>query len=104
MTSLTASGLPASRRKPAGHAALIAVAVIALAVGAALPWLVPTKIAMSLLAQAMFDALLATSVGFLILQNGRTSFGQAAFFGAGFVFWYWEHQRERAAQAACTGH
>lgn len=83
MTSLTASGLPASRRKPAGHAALIAVAVVALAVGAALPWLVPTKIAMSLLAQAMFDALLATSVGFLILQNGRTSFGQAAFFGLG---------------------
>ena len=38
---------------------------------------------MSLLAQAMFDALLATSVGFLILQNGRTSFGQAAFFGLG---------------------
>ncbi|KQZ01548.1 hypothetical protein ASD45_12325 [Pseudolabrys sp. Root1462] len=83
MTSLTASGLPASRRKPAGYAALIAVAVLALAVGAALPWLVPTKIAMSLLAQAMFDALLATSVGFLILQNGRTSFGQAAFFGLG---------------------
>ena len=30
--------------------------------------------------------------------------GQAGFFGAGFVFWYWEHRRERAAQAACTGH
>jgi DHA1 family bicyclomycin/chloramphenicol resistance-like MFS transporter len=29
--------------------------------------------------------------------------GQAAFFGAGFVFWYWEH-RVNAAQAACTGH
>jgi DHA1 family bicyclomycin/chloramphenicol resistance-like MFS transporter len=27
-----------------------------------------------------------------------------SFFAAGFVFWYWEHRRERAAQAACTGH
>lgn len=83
MTTLTHSGTPARRRKPAPTMMLVAGAVVALAVGAALPWIVPTKIAMSLLAQAMFDALLATSVGFLILQNGRTSFGQAAFFGLG---------------------
>lgn len=83
MTVLTHSGTASRRRKPFGVMTLIAGAVAALAVGAALPWIVPTKIAMSLLAQAMFDALLATSVGFLILQNGRTSFGQAAFFGLG---------------------
>lgn len=71
------------RRRPAASAMLVGAAVAALAAGAALPWLLPTKIAMSLLAQALFDALLATSVGFLILQNGRVSFGQAAFFGLG---------------------
>jgi branched-chain amino acid transport system permease protein len=53
----------------------------------ALPWVVTSKLALSLMAQAMFDALLATSVGFLILQNGRVSFGQAAFFGlGGYIF------------------
>ena len=57
-----------------------AAAVLA---GFALPWIIPSKIALSLLAQALFDALLATSVGFLILQNGRVSFGQAAFSGLG---------------------
>jgi len=30
--------------------------------------------------------------------------GQAGFFAAGFVFWYWEHQRERASEAASTAH
>ena len=25
--------------------------------------------------------------------------GQAAVFAVGFVFWYWEHRRERAAEA-----
>ncbi len=59
----------------------------ALAAGFALPWLAPSKVAMSLMAQSLFDALLATSVGFLIRQNGRVSFGQAAFFGlGGYVF------------------
>ena len=51
--------------------------------GFALPLILPSKIAMSLFAQALFDALLATSVGFLVLQNGRISFGQAAFSGLG---------------------
>jgi branched-chain amino acid transport system permease protein len=59
----------------------------ALVVGFALPWLAPSKVAMSLMAQSLFDALLATSVGFLVRQNGRVSFGQAAFFGlGGYVF------------------
>lgn len=59
----------------------------ALVAGFALPWLAPSKVAMSLMAQSLFDALLATSVGFLVRQNGRVSFGQAAFFGlGGYVF------------------
>ena len=82
MTTIT-NDMTARRHKPVGYLPWLVAAVVALAIGAALPWIVPTKIAMSLLAQAMFDALLATSVGFLIFQNGRTSFGQAAFFGLG---------------------
>jgi branched-chain amino acid transport system permease protein len=59
----------------------------ALVGGVTLPWLAPSKVAMSLMAQSLFDALLATSVGFLVRQNGRVSFGQAAFFGlGGYVF------------------
>jgi branched-chain amino acid transport system permease protein len=66
---------------------ILAVGILALAVGAVLPMVVPSKIMLSLLAQAIFDAMLATSVGFLILQNGRASFGQAAFFGlGGYIF------------------
>jgi branched-chain amino acid transport system permease protein len=71
-----------SRSVPTSFTTLVLVA-IAVAVGAALPWLLPSRIALSLLAQALFDALLATSAGFLFLQNGRVSFGQAAFFGLG---------------------
>jgi branched-chain amino acid transport system permease protein len=66
---------------------ILAVGILAVAVGAILPMVAPSKIMLSLLAQAIFDALLATSVGFLILQNGRASFGQAAFFGlGGYIF------------------
>ena len=66
---------------------ILAVGILALAVGAFLPMIAPSKIMLSLLAQAIFDALLATSAGFLILQNGRASFGQAAFFGlGGYIF------------------
>jgi branched-chain amino acid transport system permease protein len=84
MSTTTARSTAATgRRRPAAAVMLVGAAVAALAAGATLPWLLPTKIAMSLLAQAMFDALLATSVGFLILQNGRVSFGQATFFGLG---------------------
>ncbi|AMJ61487.1 branched-chain amino acid ABC transporter permease [Bosea sp. PAMC 26642] len=62
---------------------IVGVAALALALGVATPWLVASKLTLSLTTQAIFDALLATSVGFLILQNGRVSFGQAAFFGLG---------------------
>jgi branched-chain amino acid transport system permease protein len=73
----------AASRPARGVLVVLAVAVVALAAGFALPWLIPSRIAQSLFAQALFDALLATSVGFLVLQNGRVSFGQAAFFGLG---------------------
>jgi branched-chain amino acid transport system permease protein len=66
---------------------ILALGALALALGFVLPWVVTSKLALSLMAQAMFDALLATSVGFLIRQNGRVSFGQAAFFGlGGYIF------------------
>ena len=44
------------------------------------------------------------SLALLSASPLHLALGQAGFFGAGFVFWYWEHRRERAAQAACTGH
>lgn len=56
--------------------------LVALAVaGAALPALVGSPLVMTLLAQAVFSALLATAVGVLIRLNGVVSFGHAAFFG-----------------------
>ena len=78
-----------ARTRPATRSGLVivAVGVIALLAGGALPSVVTSKLALSLMSQAIFDALLATSVGFLILQNGRVSFGQAAFFGlGGYIF------------------
>jgi branched-chain amino acid transport system permease protein len=73
---------PILRGRLSGSALVVAGAA-ALLLGALLPWLVPSKITLSLIAQASFDMLLATSVGFLLLQNGRVSFGQAAFSGLG---------------------
>ena len=78
-----------AKARPASWSGLtvLALGALALALGFALPWVVTSKLALSLMAQAIFDALLATSVGFLILQNGRVSFGQAAFFGlGGYIF------------------
>ncbi len=66
---------------------VIALAALGIAAGFALPGIFTSKLTLSLMAQSVFDALLATSVGFLVLQNGRVSFGQAAFFGlGGYVF------------------
>ncbi len=82
MSTIVQGSLPAA--KPGSNIALRAVLLagaLALLAGFALPWIVSSKLALSLVAQALFDALLATSVGFLILQNGRVSFGQAAFSG-----------------------
>ncbi|MEJ8571592.1 branched-chain amino acid ABC transporter permease [Microbaculum marinum] len=62
---------------------LVAIACIALALGFLAPHLIPSLLWMSLLTQAVVDMTLATSVGILYRQNGRISFGQAAFFGLG---------------------
>jgi branched-chain amino acid transport system permease protein len=84
MSTIAHGELRAARPRGVGAgAAIVLIGLAALLCGFALPWLLPSKIAMSLFAQALFDALLATSVGFLILQNGRVSFGQAAFSGLG---------------------
>ncbi len=84
MTTIAQDQLRAARpRNISAGLAIVLAGAVALLAGFALPWIMPSKIAMSLLAQSLFDALLATSVGFLILQNGRVSFGQAAFSGLG---------------------
>ncbi|WP_332698457.1 branched-chain amino acid ABC transporter permease [Bosea sp. (in: a-proteobacteria)] len=83
MTSIVDKGAPAEVRPASKTARILGVAALALAIGIAAPWLVASKLTLSLTTQAIFDALLATSVGFLVLQNGRVSFGQAAFFGLG---------------------
>ncbi len=54
--------------------------------------------------QLMISTVVAGVVSPLLSASPlHLALGQAAFFGAGFVFWYWEHRLERAAQAACTG-
>ncbi|MDB5846965.1 MAG: branched-chain amino acid transporter permease [Rhodoferax sp.] len=64
-------------------AATFAVLLLA---GAALPRWLASPLLLSLLTQAVISAILATSVGFLVRQNGLVSFGQAAFYGlAGYV-------------------
>jgi branched-chain amino acid transport system permease protein len=60
---------------PAG---LILTALVA---GCLVPTLVSSQLAMTLLTQAVISAILATAIGFMIRQNGLTSFGHAAFYG-----------------------
>jgi branched-chain amino acid transport system permease protein len=83
MTSVVDKAAPAKRPAMPATARILGFAALALALGVAMPWLVSSKLTLSLTTQAIVDALLATSVGFLVLQNGRVSFGQAAFFGLG---------------------
>lgn len=83
MTAVIDKAAPATRPAMPGTAPVLGFAALALALGVAMPWLVSSKLTLSLTTQAIVDALLATSVGFLVLQNGRVSFGQAAFFGLG---------------------
>ncbi|MCO5099868.1 MAG: branched-chain amino acid ABC transporter permease [Burkholderiaceae bacterium] len=59
----------------------LSVAVVLLAAGVAVPWLVGSQLALTLMTQAVIYAILAVSIGFLIRQNGLASFGHAAFFG-----------------------
>ncbi|MFI4981955.1 MAG: branched-chain amino acid ABC transporter permease [Nevskiales bacterium] len=61
---------------------LLLLAVVGLA-GALVPRLVGSVLLLTLLTQAVINAVLATGVGFLVRQNGLVSFGHAAFFGLG---------------------
>ncbi len=61
---------------------LIPFVAIAVA-GALVPRLVGSVLLLTLLTQAVINAVLATGVGFLVRQNGLVSFGHAAFFGLG---------------------
>ncbi|MCL4745694.1 MAG: branched-chain amino acid ABC transporter permease [Burkholderiaceae bacterium] len=74
---VAAAIVPPSARSGRGAWVLLVVA----ALGLALPLLVGSALFMSLLAQAMFAAVLATAVGALIRLNGVVSFGHAAFYG-----------------------
>ena len=68
---------PLVRRDIAFPATLAIVAVV----GALVPGHIGSALLFTLLTQATIGAVLATSVGFLIRQNGLVSFGHAAFFG-----------------------
>jgi branched-chain amino acid transport system permease protein len=58
---------------------LLAIAVA----GGVLPTFLGSALVLTLLTQAVINAILATGVGFLVRQNGLVSFGHAAFFGLG---------------------
>lgn len=50
--------------------------------------------------QLMVSTLVAGLVSPLLSHSPlQLALGQAAFFAVGFLFWYWEHRRERAAEA-----
>jgi len=70
---------PGARR---GIAFPVVLALLAVA-GALVPGHIGSALLLTLLTQATIGAVLATSVGFLIRQNGLVSFGHAAFFGGG---------------------
>lgn len=59
---------------------VVAAGLLAVA-GFAVPWVVNSQLALTLMTQAVIYAILATAIGFMIRQNGLTSFGHAAFFG-----------------------
>jgi branched-chain amino acid transport system permease protein len=58
---------------------LLAIAIA----GGVLPTLVGSALLLTLLTQAVINAILASGVGFLVRQNGLVSFGHAGFFGLG---------------------
>ncbi len=66
------------RSRPWLPPVLVLAAIVA---GFLVPLLVTSQLAMSLMTQAVISAILATGIGFMIRQNGLTSFGHAAFFG-----------------------
>jgi branched-chain amino acid transport system permease protein len=60
---------------------MLVATVLLLAAGVAVPLLIGSQLLLTLMTQAVIYAILATAIGFLIRQNGLTSFGHAAFFG-----------------------
>lgn len=74
-----AAGGRAKPRLP--KAAALVFAALLLLAGAAVPRVVDSQLALTLMTQAVIYAILATAIGFMIRQNGLTSFGHAAFFG-----------------------
>lgn len=81
----SAPGLPSARWR--GNMILpFALAVMFAVAGVFVPSIIQSALVFTLLTQAVISAILATSVGFLIRQNGLVSFGHAAFFGlAGYL-------------------
>ncbi|MCO5105761.1 MAG: branched-chain amino acid ABC transporter permease [Burkholderiaceae bacterium] len=74
---VAAASIAAERRTPT----VVLAAGLLAAAGFAVPWVVGSQLALTLMTQAVIHAILATSIGFMIRQNGLTSFGHAAFFG-----------------------
>lgn len=64
------------------HSAALVIYPVAAVAGAALPFFVGSSLMLSLSLQAIIEAIFAVSIGFLLRQNGRISFGHAGFFGA----------------------
>jgi branched-chain amino acid transport system permease protein len=70
--------------RPASRSPLALAAIViacALGLGLLVPVLVSSQLALTLMTQAVISAVLATGIGFMIRQNGLTSFGHAAFYG-----------------------
>lgn len=78
--SVSPTATTATASRPAKLVAITAAA-IALLLGIVMPWIVSSQLALTLMTQAVISAVLATGIGFMIRQNGLTSFGHAAFFG-----------------------
>jgi len=77
----------ASVRRATGITWRVPGIFVALAIAGSLaPMLLDSPLVLTLLTQAVISAVLATSVGFLVRQNGLVSFGHAAFYGlAGYL-------------------
>ncbi|MFX5547142.1 hypothetical protein ABTD91_19535, partial [Acinetobacter baumannii] len=71
MTVQAATSLPAPAARPAAIA--FGIALAAAVVGIVLPLLVASPVTLSLATQGLTNAILATSVGFLIRQSGFVS-------------------------------
>jgi len=65
---------------------LLAGSALLLVAGVVMSWLVGSQLMLGLMTRATILAMVATAIGFLIRQNGLTSFGHAAFFGMAVYF------------------